>query len=100
MNVYINDFVEDLNYKKIILYIGTVDHEKLRAELEKNDVNHLYQFGKCVEDKYMYIENCDLQNLDYYLEDYLDEGYSVFPLYSVGARYYIQMPCHNINIAL
>ena len=37
--------------------------------------------------------------LDYYLEDYLDEGYSVFPLYSVGARYYIQMPCH-INVAL
>ena len=29
MQIYIEDFVEDLNYRKVILSIGGVDSEKL-----------------------------------------------------------------------
>ena len=99
MRVYINDFVEDLNYNSIILYIGNADPERLRTKLKENGVNHLDRLYKCLEDKYMYIENCDLQNLDFYLDDYLDDGYGVFPLYNVGSSYYILMP-GNINLSL
>lgn len=35
---YIDDFVEDLNYRKIILSFGDVDPEKLKSKLEKDNL--------------------------------------------------------------
>lgn len=35
MKIYINDFCDDLNYSRVLLYIGKVNHEKLRERLKK-----------------------------------------------------------------
>lgn len=32
MKRYIDDFVEDLNYRKVILYIGNLDSDSLRSK--------------------------------------------------------------------
>lgn len=101
MKIYIKDFVEDLNYGKVILSIGGVDSEKLYSRLEQDRVNHLNRFLGCLENKLMFIENCDLQDVDTYHNDefgnsllYLivDEGFSVCPLhYDIDSdRYFIK----------
>ena len=43
---YIDDFVEDLNYCKIILSIGDVDPEKLKSKLVADNVNHISRFDR------------------------------------------------------
>lgn len=89
---YIDDFVEDLNYKGIILYIGNVDIEKLRAKLEEDACNKMWRFDFAVnfEDpafkNFIYIENCDMQDLDYPVHEYMtgeceSEEYSVHNLH-------------------
>lgn len=89
---YIEDFVGDLNYKGIILYIGHVDIERLRAKLIEDMCNKMCRFDNAVnfEDpafkNFIYIENCDMQDLDYPIHEYLidscdGEEYSVHILY-------------------
>lgn len=39
MKCYIDDFVEDLNYRQVILYIGNVDLDNLRSK------NGIRQYG-------------------------------------------------------
>ena len=101
MQIYIVDFVEDLNYRKVILSIGGVDSEKLYSRLKQDCVNHLNRFRGCLENKLMFIENCDLQDVDTDHGDefgnsllYLiaDEGFSVCPLhYDIDSdRYFIK----------
>lgn len=40
MKRYIDDFVEDLNYRKVILYIGNVDSDSLRSKMESDNMGH------------------------------------------------------------
>ena len=95
----INDFVEDLNYKAIILYVGNVDAKRLMERLDKDDVNKLWRLDYVINEKdltmknFMYIENCDLQNLDYPIYEYMESdmgGYNVFVLHEDDyGNYYI-----------
>lgn len=90
---YIDDFVEDLNYCKIILSIGDVDPEKLKSKLEDDKVGHISRFDRyCISNKLFFIEDCDLQEVDTQVEppeiygnsfQYLvvSEGYSVVALH-------------------
>lgn len=96
--VYIEDFVEDLNYQNIILYIGNVDVDQLLERLKKDLVNHLYYFENVLANRLMFIENCDLQlvNTDN-LTDYgnsllalLEQGCRIYPLYFDEGKYYVE----------
>lgn len=90
---YIDDFVEDLNYCKIILSIGDVDPEKLKSKLVADNVNHISRFDRyCISNKLFYIENCDLQEVDIQMEPpeiygnsfqslVIEEGYSIVALH-------------------
>lgn len=91
MKIYIENFVDDLNYQKIILWIGNVNKKNLYDRLVKDHVNHMYRFTSVVQDGYMYIENCDLQDLDLESVDYLEEGYSIYPLFEDKDGYYIEI---------
>lgn len=91
MKIYIENFVDDLNYQKIILWIGNVNKKNLYDRLVKDQVNHMYRFTSVVQDNYMYIENCDLQDLSFEILDYLEEGYSVYPLFADDKGYYIEV---------
>lgn len=90
---YIDDFVEDLNYRKIILSFGDVDPEKLKSKLEKDNTGHISRFYTCcIYNKLFYIENCDLQDVDTQMEPpeiygnsfqslVIEEGYSIVALH-------------------
>lgn len=94
--IYIKDFCEDLNYQGVILYIGNVDHDRLRKALEKDVVNKLYRldFAASNDDPsmrdFIYVENCDLQNLDYPIQEYFEDGYDVYVLHEDTAGFYIK----------
>lgn len=82
---YIDDFVEDLNYRKIILSFGDVDPEKLKSKLENDNTGDMYCFDThCSHDKLFYIEESYLQPA-FVPEDihYLvvSEGYSIVALH-------------------
>lgn len=53
MKRYIDDFVEDLNYRQVILYIGNVDLDNLRdiavgiLEIEANEILDIELGGYC-----------------------------------------------------
>lgn len=90
---YIDDFVEDLNYRKIIFSFGDVDPEKLKSKLVADNVNHINRFYTCcIYNKLFYIENCDLQDVDTQMEPpeiygnsfqslVIEEGYSIVALH-------------------
>lgn len=93
---YIKDFCEDLNYRGVILYIGNVDHAKLRETLEKDEVSKLWRLTFATSNNdpsmrnFIYVENCDLQNLDYPIQEYFDDGYDVYVLYEDATGFYIK----------
>ena len=98
---YIDDFVEDLNYRKIILSFGDVDPEKLKSKLVADNVNHINRFDTCcIYNKLFYIENCDLQDVDTEHGDefgnsllyLISDGYVVYSLKydSLEKRYFIE----------
>lgn len=103
MKIYIDDFVEDLNYREVILYIGDVDPANLRLKLEKDHMNHTNRFEAVLENNLMFVENCDLQDVDTWhgnelgnsLLYLISEGYVVYFLQydSLAKRYFI-----NTNI--
>lgn len=105
MKIYINDFVEDLNYRNVILHIGKVDTGNLLERLKKDCVNHLYRFDIALENNLMFIENCDLQDvntddLTFYgnsLLYLLDEGYVIYPLRfeKESNKYYVDTGIEN-----
>lgn len=90
---YIDDFVEELNYRKIILSFGNVDPEKLKSKLEGDYTGHMYRFDRyCISNKLFYIENCDLQEVDTQMEPpeiygnsfqslVIEQGYSIVALH-------------------
>ena len=94
--IYIEDFCEDLNYQGVILYIGNVDRTRIHKALEKDKVNKLWRldFATSRTDPsmkdFIYVENCDLQNLDYPIYEYLEDGYDVHVLYEDPKGFYIQ----------
>ena len=104
MKIYIDDFVEDLNYRKVILYIGDVEPSDLRLKLEKDQMNHTNRIDSVLENNLMFIENCDLQDVDTDYGDELgnsllyliSEGYAVYPLQYDGTtkKYFVDT---NIN---
>jgi hypothetical protein len=94
--IYIEDLM-DLNYRGVILYIGKVDATKLRAALEKAYVNKMWRLDNAINSNdptiknYIFIENCDLQDLDYPVHEYIEEGYDVYNLYEDAAgKYYVK----------
>ena len=94
--IYINDFCEDLNYEGVILYIGGVNSSRLLEALELSEVNKTYRLEYAITDSdperrnYIYVENCDLQNLDYPIHEYIEDGYDVYVLYEDDGKYYVK----------
>ena len=94
--LHIKDFCEDLNYQGVILYIGNVDRDRLRKALEKDEVGHLYRLAFATSSNdpsmrdFIYVENCDLQNLDYPIHEYFEDGYDVYVLYEDSSGFYIK----------
>lgn len=95
--IYINNFCEELNYQNIILYIGNVSVENLRNVLEKHYVNKLWRLVYSINDpeparkNFIYIENCDLQELTYPIYEYIEEGYDVCILHEDKlGKFYVQ----------
>lgn len=88
MKRYIDDFVEDLNYRKVILYIGNLDSDSLRSKMIADNTNHMNRFDGVLHNKLMFVENCDLQDVDTWHEDefgnsllyLMEEGYAIYPL--------------------
>lgn len=94
--IYIEDLM-DLNYHGVILYIGNVDKQRLRAALEKAYVNKMWRLDTAIHSEdpgiknYIFIENCDLQDLCYPVLEYIEEGYDVYNLYEDSAgKYYVK----------
>lgn len=98
MKIYIDDFVEDLNYRGVILYVGNVNLTKLLSKLKEDNLNKTYRFESVLNsNKLLYVENCDLQDMSEFrtLEDileYLDDGQVIYPLRyeSESDRYYVE----------
>lgn len=96
--VYITDFCEDLNYKRVTLFIEPeVDLDELRKRLSKDRISHLYRFETVRENRLFYVENCDLQDVTITpswneLLDLLEEGHSILRLGKDGTGYYIVTP--------
>ena len=98
MKIYIDDFVEDLNYRKVILYIGDVEPADLHLKLEKDRMNHTNRFDSVLN--LMFVENCDLQDVDTKHGDefgnsllyLISDGYVVYSLQydSLAKRYFIE----------
>lgn len=94
--LYIKDFCEDLNYQGVILYIGNVDHVRLRKALEKDKVNKLWRLDFATSNTdssirdFIYVENCDLQNLDYPIQEYLEDEYDAYVLYEDDTGFYVK----------
>lgn len=88
MKHYIDDFVEDLNYRKIILYIGNIDSDSLHSKMESDNMSHMDRFATVMANHLMYVENCDLQDVDTWHRDefgnsllyLMEEGYAIYPL--------------------
>lgn len=98
MRIYINDFVEDLNYRGVILYVGNVDPERLLRKLKEDNLNKTYRFESVLEsNKLFYIENCDLQDMSECktiesILEYVDDERGIYPLLyeKESDRYYVE----------
>ena len=96
--IYIHDFVDELNYRAVILYVDLeVDLDELLSKLKEDLVNHLYRFNSVRENRLFYIENCDLQDVTINsnwneLLDLLSEGHSVLQLKKDISGFYAVVP--------
>lgn len=93
MTIRVNDFVEDLNYQKIIVDYEHVNAEELEARLINDMVNHMNRFKYTKDDKMFYIENCDLQDIRGARELYElihDEKFVVWTLQKDSQGYYLE----------
>lgn len=86
MKIYIDDFVEDLNYSGAILYVGNINSAKLLSKLKEDTLNKTYRFKAVLESNKLFrVENCDLQDMSECktLEDileYLEDGQTIYSL--------------------
>lgn len=96
--VYIHDFIDDLNYHAIVLYVDPeVNLDELLFKLTLDSVSHLYRFDCVRENRLFYIENCDLQdvtiNSDWNeLLDLISEGHSILHLKKDISGFYVVVP--------
>lgn len=98
MKIYIDDFVDDLNYRGAILYVGNVDPAKLLNKLKEDNLNKTYRFEWVLDsNKLFYVENCDLHDMSEYktLESILEclkYGQVIYPLRyeKENDRYYVE----------
>lgn len=95
--LYIENFCEDLNYTGVILYIGNVNFERLYAAMGRDYVNKLWRLTLAVETtdptkkNFIYIENCDMQELVWPVHEYMEEGYDVYILHEdETGNYYVK----------
>ena len=94
--IYIDDLCHDLNYTKAILYIGEVNKTRLRNALEASFVNKLWRFEYATSNpdpsrqNFIYIENCDLQDLSFPIWEYIADDYNVYVLHEDGDKYYVK----------
>lgn len=97
---YIDDFVEDLNHRSVILYVGEdIDTVHLRDNLRKDNCGHLYRFEYMMDEntayemrRFFYIANCDFQDLDYPVYEYIIEyDYNVYNLKFADGRYFFDV---------
>lgn len=92
MKKYIKDFVEDLNYQGIILYISdSVNLTKLKDKMINDNMGHMYRFDYILDDHLFYVENCDLQPLDdisEVMEKMFEERYSFLQLNEDSEGFY------------
>jgi hypothetical protein len=101
MKRYIDDFVEDLNYRKVILYIGNVDSDSLRSKMKSDNMGHTNRFAAVMANHLMYVENCDLQDVDTWHGDefgnsllsLMEEGYAIYPLQyeTESGKYFVEI---------
>ena len=93
---YIEDFCYDLNYTGVILYIGEVSFDRLRKALEDSVVNKIYRLDYILtktdhsEQNFMYVENCDLQDLSCPVHEYIKDGYDVYILHEDAGKFYVE----------
>lgn len=93
--IYINDFCEDLNHRNVILYIGEINPDRLRKALTDSVVNKIYRLDYALNHEnpalrnYIYVSNCDLQDLDWPIHEYVEDGYNVYILHEEAGKYYI-----------
>ena len=107
MKCYIDDFVEDLNYRQVILYIGNVDLDNLRSKMKSDNMGHMNRLATVTANHLMYVENCDLQDVDtWHGDDFgngllylMEEGYAVYPLQyeSESEKYFIEIDLGGIE---
>lgn len=107
MKRYIDDFVEDLNYRQVILYIGNVDLDNLRSKMESDNMGHMNRLATVTANHLMYVENCDLQDVDtWHGDDFgnsllylMEEGYAVYPLQyePESEKYFIEIDLGGIE---
>lgn len=107
MKCYIDDFVEDLNYRQVILYIGNVDLDNLRSKMKSDNMGHMNRLATVTANHLMYVENCDLQDVDtWHGDDFgnsllylMEEGYTVYPLQyePESEKYFIEIDLGGIE---
>ena len=107
MKLYIDDFVEDLNYRQVILYIGNVDLDNLRSKMKSDNMGHMNRLSTVTANHLMYVENCDLQDVDtWHGDDFgnsllylMEEGYAVYPLQyePESEKYFIEIDLGGIE---
>lgn len=107
MKRYIDDFVEDLNYRQVILYIGNVDLDNLRSKMKSDNMGHMNRLATVTANHLMYVENCDLQDVDtWHGDDFgnsllylMEEGYAVYPLQyePESEKYFIEIDLGGIE---
>ena len=93
MKRYIENFVDDLNYQGVILYIKNVDKDKLLEKLENDYLNHLYYFEAIWNGNgLMLIENCDCIDIwDYQLINYIENNYDIVQLKEDENGYFFEV---------
>lgn len=96
--VYIDSFIDDLNYRAVILHVDQdIDLNELYIRLNDDNVNHLYRFDSVRDNRLFYIENCDLQDITIKptwneLLELIESEYSVLNLKKDANGYYIVVP--------
>lgn len=91
--IQIKNFVEDLNYTKIIIHIDESVHlGELKSRLENHQLNHMSRWDEVIETRLFYVENCDLQTVTAdELMELIGEGYGVLNLkVSKTSGYYLE----------
>ena len=87
----IQDFVEDLNYKNILLNLQHVNKARLKSKLKEDMLNKLYRLD---DTNYLWVENCDYQGEEIVdesdVKEMIEEGFVEYNLYfAIGLGYFI-----------